>query len=137
MMQIFVHCNSSVHQATVSADQKASCFELLHQFISDHLGGFQDFYLTSRSGRIIDQSRLYSLLNDGSHSSFVDLFVNFRLRGGKGGFGSLLKSKGNKYRNRRNQDLGDCRDLSGRRLKTVKEAKAYVLLILSFIYSCD
>ncbi|GAU90807.1 hypothetical protein RvY_03172 [Ramazzottius varieornatus] len=41
-----------------------------------------------------------------------------RLRGGKGGFGSLLRSFGSQISKNRNQDA--CRDLSGRRIRNVK-----------------
>jgi len=45
--------------------------------------------------------------------------VHLRVLGGKGGFGSLLRSFGSQFYKSTNQDM--CRDLSGRRLKDVKE----------------
>lgn len=42
-----------------------------------------------------------------------------RVLGGKGGFGSLLRSFGSQFYKSTNQDM--CRDLTGRRLKDVKE----------------
>jgi len=44
-----------------------------------------------------------------------------RVFGGKGGFGSLLRSFGSQISKNRNQDA--CRDLSGRRLRNVKAEK--------------
>jgi len=49
-----------------------------------------------------------------------DIFHVFpRILGGKGGFGSLLRSFGSQFYKSTNQDM--CRDLTGRRLKDVKE----------------
>uniref|UniRef100_A0A5S6R3J5 Sde2 N-terminal ubiquitin domain-containing protein n=1 Tax=Trichuris muris TaxID=70415 RepID=A0A5S6R3J5_TRIMR len=45
--------------------------------------------------------------------------VRVRLLGGKGGFGSLLRSFGSQFYKSTNQDM--CRDLSGRRLKSQKD----------------
>ncbi|KAJ2051162.1 hypothetical protein GGH13_008664 [Coemansia sp. S155-1] len=47
-----------------------------------------------------------------------------RVLGGKGGFGSTLRSQGSKSNGPANYD--NCRDLYGRRLKTLKEAKTIV-----------
>ncbi|OQV24094.1 hypothetical protein BV898_02047 [Hypsibius exemplaris] len=47
--------------------------------------------------------------------------VQCRVLGGKGGFGSLLRSFGSQISKNRNQDA--CRDLSGRRLRNVKAEK--------------
>lgn len=50
--------------------------------------------------------------------------VHFRLLGGKGGFGSNLRAQGNKMSARKRSGGNDaCRDLSGRRLRTVNETK--------------
>uniref|UniRef100_A0A0N4U4L8 Replication stress response regulator SDE2 n=1 Tax=Dracunculus medinensis TaxID=318479 RepID=A0A0N4U4L8_DRAME len=65
------------------------------------------FYVTV-NGQIVD----WKEIRDGS--SFV---VHFRLRGGKGGFGSLLRS----FRIHRSTNQLMCRDLTGRRLADVKE----------------
>lgn len=48
------------------------------------------------------------------------LHVQCRLFGGKGGFGSLLRSTGRKNKSQK-QDTGAMRDLSGRRLRTVQQ----------------
>ncbi|CDW52165.1 Telomere Sde2 domain containing protein [Trichuris trichiura] len=48
-----------------------------------------------------------------------DYEVRARLLGGKGGFGSLLRSFGSQFYKSTNQDM--CRDLSGRRLKSKKD----------------
>ncbi|KAJ3329009.1 importin-alpha export receptor [Blyttiomyces sp. JEL0837] len=46
-----------------------------------------------------------------------------RLRGGKGGFGSMLRAQGGKMSSKKTTNFEACRDLSGRRLKTVNDAK--------------
>lgn len=52
----------------------------------------------------------------------VSIRVHPRLRGGKGGFGSMLRAIGNQIEKTNNHDM--CRDLSGRRMRDVNaEAK--------------
>jgi hypothetical protein len=46
-----------------------------------------------------------------------------RLLGGKGGFGSQLRAAGGRMSSQKTNNNSSCRDLSGRRLSTVKEAK--------------
>jgi len=47
----------------------------------------------------------------------------FKLCGGKGGFGSMLRSQGAKMKAKGPANFSACRDLSGRRLKIVEDAK--------------
>ncbi|KAI9471207.1 hypothetical protein LPJ55_001797 [Coemansia sp. RSA 990] len=51
------------------------------------------------------------------------LAVQRRVLGGKGGFGSTLRSQGSRMSNKPNS-FDDCRDLYGRRLRTLKEAQS-------------
>ncbi|KAJ2392670.1 hypothetical protein H4S02_000656 [Coemansia sp. RSA 2611] len=53
------------------------------------------------------------------------LSLRGRILGGKGGFGSQLRSQGSRTGTKPN-DFDDCRDLYGRRLRTLKEAKSIV-----------
>lgn len=56
----------------------------------------------------------------------LNLTLHPRVLGGKGGFGTQLKSQaGRMSRKRRGEkaNLGSCRDLSGRRLRTLDEAQ--------------
>uniref|UniRef100_A0A915KSJ8 Sde2 N-terminal ubiquitin domain-containing protein n=1 Tax=Romanomermis culicivorax TaxID=13658 RepID=A0A915KSJ8_ROMCU len=74
------------------------------------------FYLL-KNGKIyydVDDPELKS-----TRDSFKNVHVCFRVLGGKGGFGSLLRSFGSQFYKSTNQDM--CRDLSGRRLKDVKD----------------
>ncbi|KAJ2908408.1 hypothetical protein GGI21_002916 [Coemansia aciculifera] len=49
-----------------------------------------------------------------------------RVLGGKGGFGSMLRSQGNKASANKPANYDSCRDLYGRRLRTLREAKTIV-----------
>ena len=49
-----------------------------------------------------------------------------RLLGGKGGFGSQLRAAGGRMSSQKTSNNDSCRDLTGRRLSTIKEAKKYV-----------
>ncbi|OWZ23084.1 hypothetical protein PHMEG_0002107 [Phytophthora megakarya] len=93
-------------------------------------------------------SRLTSLLQqrEGVPSSLLDLYVNGRklsasshvpsfptiirarlrggLRGGKGGFGAMLRSMGKASGAKATTDFGACRDLHGRRLRHVNQEVA-------------
>ncbi|EEQ85124.1 uncharacterized protein BDCG_08393 [Blastomyces dermatitidis ER-3] len=63
-----------------------------------------------------------------SQSTFIPLRLSARLCGGKGGFGSQLRAAGGRMSSRRKgnqeENNGSNRNLDGRRLRTVKEAKA-------------
>ncbi|KAF9925512.1 hypothetical protein FBU30_004731 [Linnemannia zychae] len=49
--------------------------------------------------------------------------LSLRLAGGKGGFGSMLRAQGGRMNSQKTTNTEACRDLSGRRIKTVNEAK--------------
>jgi hypothetical protein len=57
----------------------------------------------------------------------VSLRLVPRMRGGKGGFGSQLRAAGGRMSSQKTNNNDSCRDLSGRRLSTIKEAKKCVL----------
>ena len=83
-----------------------------------------DLQITPHSGLLPSpDSSLSSLAQD---HDFVSLRLNPRLRGGKGGFGSQLRAAGGRMSSQKTSNNDSCRDLSGRRLSTVKEAKKYV-----------
>jgi len=58
-----------------------------------------------------------------STSNFVTLRLTPSLLGGKGGFGSQLRAAGGRMSSQKTSNNDSCRDLSGRRLSTLKEAK--------------
>lgn len=64
-------------------------------------------------------------ISDGSVISQPDATVNLvlSLRGGKGGFGSLLRGNGTKAGQKKTNNFDACRDMSGRRLRHVNAEK--------------
>ncbi|KAL7273612.1 hypothetical protein RUND412_003516 [Rhizina undulata] len=83
--------------------------------------------LSTTSGKIIPQHST-STLEDLTADDFVTLRLHPTLCGGKGGFGSQLRAAGGRMSSRKKrgqQENNDsCRNLDGRRMRTVKEAKA-------------
>ncbi|PGG98047.1 hypothetical protein GX51_07021 [Blastomyces parvus] len=71
---------------------------------------------------------LLDVVQTSSQSTFIPLRLSARLCGGKGGFGSQLRAAGGRMSSRRKgnqeENNGSNRNLDGRRLRTVKEAKA-------------
>ena len=49
--------------------------------------------------------------------------MSLRLLGGKGGFGSMLRAQGGRMNAQKTTNFEACRDLQGRRIRTVNEAK--------------
>ena len=91
--------------------------------------------LSTHGGALPADSTLISKLRGGS--VFVTLRLHPTLLGGKGGFGSQLRAAGGRMSSQKTNNNDSCRDLNGRRLSTLKEAKAYVFFLLSFgIASC-
>ncbi|OBZ82592.1 Protein SDE2 [Choanephora cucurbitarum] len=74
-----------------------------------------DQVLRTYSGHALDQS----------HLETDDLFVALsgRLVGGKGGFGSMLRAQGGRMNAQKTTNFEACRDLQGRRIRTVNDAK--------------
>ena len=86
--------------------------------------------LTTSSNRALQPSSsapLSSLLNN-LHDSILPLRLSVPLCGGKGGFGSQLRAAGGRMSSKKKKNVGDAnssnRNLDGRRLRTVNEAKA-------------
>ena len=80
----------------------------------------KDLFYYTCNGKIIenDDEAVFDLKNP----LFID--VNLRLKGGKGGYGSLLRAQGNKMSSRKSTNFESCRDLEGRRLRTVHQTQA-------------
>ncbi|PSS05510.1 hypothetical protein PHLCEN_2v3792 [Hermanssonia centrifuga] len=86
---------------------------------SEHL----DLFLSPHSGPLPSpDTPLASLLED-EDGTLLTLRLIPRLRGGKGGFGSQLRAAGGRMSSQKTSNNDSCRDLSGRRLSTIKEAK--------------
>lgn len=98
-------------------------------------GVTQNAWLSTLDGRRLpgDATRIAALLQaadlgETAPASFLPLRLNVALRGGKGGFGSQLRAAGGRMSSRKkkqNAELatGSARNLDGRRLRTITEAK--------------
>ncbi|KAI0663734.1 telomere stability and silencing-domain-containing protein [Cubamyces menziesii] len=84
-----------------------------------------DLVLSPTSGPIPEPyTPLSSYLGDDiQDNGLISLRLVPRLRGGKGGFGSQLRAAGGRMSSQKTSNNDSCRDLSGRRLSTIKEAK--------------
>ncbi|KAJ7632732.1 telomere stability and silencing-domain-containing protein [Roridomyces roridus] len=81
--------------------------------------------LSTHSGVIPSPDSPVSSLHS-DESTLVTLRLTPRLLGGKGGFGSQLRAAGGRMSSQKTSNNDSCRDLSGRRLNTIKEAKKLV-----------
>ncbi|GFP95113.1 protein sde2 homolog [Phtheirospermum japonicum] len=63
------------------------------------------------------------VLHDDQTLNIARSRVNLRLRGGKGGFGSLLRGAATKAGQKKTNNFDACRDMSGRRLRHVNAEK--------------
>ena len=91
----------------------------------------QSLILTTTNNKQITPSAasLQSLLTrDGESATLLPVRLSVPLCGGKGGFGSQLRAAGGRMSSKRKRNQGDnnssSRNLDGRRLRTVNEAKA-------------
>ncbi|KAK4684276.1 replication stress response regulator SDE2, partial [Tremellales sp. Uapishka_1] len=92
----------------------------------------ETYYLRTRSSAALPSTTLLSSLRNAAspaHPITLDLCV--RLPGGKGGFGSQLRAAGGRMSKSKGENNDSCRDLSGRRLSTIKEAQRQADLLES------
>ncbi|KAG1733663.1 telomere stability and silencing-domain-containing protein [Suillus paluster] len=81
-----------------------------------------DLRISSHAGSVPTPDTLISDIH-GRDVTLVTLRLIPRLRGGKGGFGSQLRAAGGRMSSQKTSNNDSCRDLSGRRLSTIKTAK--------------
>lgn len=84
-----------------------------------------DLVLSPHAGLIPTPDAPLSSLFGDEDQDMVTLRLLPRLPGGKGGFGSQLRAAGGRMSSQKTSNNDSCRDLSGRRLSTIKEAKRY------------
>jgi len=101
--QFLVRFQSKTHVISLPQDRKSTQDEILN-FLADRTG-WPVSYL--RVGR--------------ADFPFVDVQVRSSIRGGKGGFGTLLKGQSRQAGAKMTTDFGACRDLQGRRLRHVND----------------
>lgn len=81
-------------------------------------------YLRTPSSLPLDPStRISSLRHVDNPEHPIRLELGVRLLGGKGGFGTQLRAAGGRMSASKATNVDSCRDLSGRRLGTIKEAQ--------------
>lgn len=102
----------------------------LHDKLLDRIPSSERLVLTTVSNKQLDLTsslQLNELLQD-DRDEFLSLRLSARLCGGKGGFGSQLRAAGGRMSSKKKKNQGDAngssRNLDGRRLRTVTEAKA-------------
>ena len=86
----------------------------------------ESLHISQHNGSLAPYTRVSEL--HGGSSDLVTLRIVPRLRGGKGGFGSQLRAAGGRMSSQKTSNNDSCRDLSGRRLSTIKTAKRYAHL---------
>jgi hypothetical protein len=102
----------------------------IYSTIYERAPWFRDskYILTTHSRRSInhDNQPISTLLTSPT-DTFISLRLTVPLCGGKGGFGSILRAQGGRMSSRKKNNgeaNGSSRNLDGRRLRTVAEAKA-------------
>lgn len=83
------------------------------------LGLVADGFRVLFQDRDLDEASAPELLKEIQNGKVCSVRVQYRLRGGKGGFGSLLKTLGKKQK-KKTTNYDSCRDLGGRRLRHSK-----------------
>src|SRR4051794_3629568 len=81
-------------------------------------------YIYTTSGKLLND---YTYILENSNEEFVNVNLKLRILGGKGGFGSMLRAQGGKMASQKTTNFEACRDLNGRRLRTVNEARRYLI----------
>ena len=84
---------------------------------------------TATSAPLASDTTLYDLRHATDPCHPIRLSVCVRIRGGKGGFGSQLRAAGGRMSTGKATNVDACRDLSGRRLSTIKEAQRSVIIL--------
>jgi len=80
--------------------------------------------LSSPSIHVLSESATVSTLHlEDEFNPLVSLRLTPDIFGGKGGFGSQLRAAGGRMSSQKTSNNDSCRDLNGRRLSTIKEAK--------------
>uniref|UniRef100_A0A1D1Y4G9 UPF0667 protein C1orf55 n=1 Tax=Anthurium amnicola TaxID=1678845 RepID=A0A1D1Y4G9_9ARAE len=119
-----------VHQILVRLlDGRTQCLQVPSTTVS---GEALKGYLVARTGVPLQLQRLVSgcreirdetLISASDDGIFPSCSLLLRLRGGKGGFGSLLRGAATKAGQKKTNNFDACRDMSGRRLRHVNAEK--------------
>jgi len=102
----------------------------VYKLITDRLARTDTRYIiTTNSNKVLRHDCLapISSLLSSRNDSFLPIRLAVPLKGGKGGFGSQLRAAGGRMsskKKRGEEDNGSSRNLDGRRLRTINEAKS-------------
>lgn len=107
MITVFVRLPSPLTSLQLRVEPETP----LHALVPD----FADKDVYFRSARILSPD------TPACEAPFIEVCP--RLRGGKGGFGTNLRAAGGRMSMGKANNTDACRDLSGRRLSTLKEAQ--------------
>ncbi|TFY62740.1 hypothetical protein EVG20_g6595 [Dentipellis fragilis] len=112
----------------LSVDTESTLDDVYDALLAQHptLPASADLRLTPVSGRLPEPDAPLSSIyeeHDDTTLALISLRLAPRMRGGKGGFGSQLRAAGGRMSSQKTSNNDSCRDLSGRRLSTIKEAK--------------
>jgi hypothetical protein len=112
--------NLPLPPATTLSDLLSTIYARLSLPPTNHL------LLSTTSGQLLTSHNHDLTLNDLTSNDFLTLRLTPPLCGGKGGFGSQLRAAGGRMSSRKKgqENSDSCRNLDGRRMRTVKEAKA-------------
>jgi len=98
-----------------------TCEEILEALGQALPGAARHLYLTTRGGRLFAPSMR---LSDIHMNPCTEIVARIRCMGGKGGFGNMLRAQGGRMSARGKHESQDSyRDLEGRRLGSINEAK--------------
>lgn len=128
VQQVFLRLPSPLASRLVNVSADATLEDVQ---LPDGLLNSSTYFRTSSSSVLAPFTRIASLRNERAPSHPVTLHLCVRLRGSKGGFGTNLRSAGNRMSRKTQENNDSCRDLSGRRLGTIKEAQRCVSLMAS------
>ncbi|KAI9254365.1 telomere stability and silencing-domain-containing protein [Helicostylum pulchrum] len=119
MTQAIISLLSGQSPICLPINQNNNTTELLKQQLCSITSiPVQDQVLCTMGGKILTSDDTFDL--DGSVLQFN---MSARLLGGKGGFGSMLRAQGGRMNAQKTTNFEACRDLQGRRIRTVNDAK--------------
>ncbi|KAA8520740.1 hypothetical protein F0562_014988 [Nyssa sinensis] len=117
--QVFVRLLDGKHKTLNFSSPSISVNSIKHRLCEITTIPIQHQRLVSNGRQLEDQTLIST---DGTHL-FPTVHLLLRLRGGKGGFGSLLRGAATKAGQKKTNNFDACRDMSGRRLRHVNAEK--------------
>ncbi|KAI8335309.1 telomere stability and silencing-domain-containing protein [Chlamydoabsidia padenii] len=116
--QVILNASSETICIPFDAAQQTTIGDMKQRLCADYTDGLGAVIISSLGGKILSDDHILF------HSTNTEqLNLNIRLCGGKGGFGSMLRAQGGRMNAQKTTNFEACRDLQGRRIKSVNEAK--------------